>query len=87
MEKKRISVEICMGSACFARGNNKLSSELGKLLGEEGLESGVYVKGATCMGLCKDGPVVKVNGEPYFRMTAKKLVALLAKMAGEKSFA
>jgi NADH:ubiquinone oxidoreductase subunit E len=84
MEKNGvITVELCMGSACFARGNNKTVAVLRKLVAESGLHDTVRIRGVMCTGMCKDGPVVTINGTPYHDLTGDDLAALLLKMTEE----
>jgi NADH:ubiquinone oxidoreductase subunit E len=44
----------------------------------------VLIKGALCEGLCKDGPVVKINGTLYHDLTGETLAALLREMTEGK---
>ena len=61
------NVTICMGSSCFARGNEKNVEFCEKFLAERGLRDEVDVElGASlCTGNCAQGPVVVVNGKVY----------------------
>lgn len=62
---KEIIVEICMGSSCFARGNNITAKELQKVIKERGWGDVVKIKGVLCQDSCKDGPIVIQNNIKY----------------------
>lgn len=57
-----VEVELCMGSACFARGNKTTVDELNSFITENELEVQVTLKGCLCSGSCKHGPLVSING-------------------------
>ena len=60
-----MKVTICMGSACFIKGSKKIADAFISLVDEYGLEDKVDLWGAFCMGRCKDGVNVDVDGELY----------------------
>ena len=61
------NIVICMGSSCFARGNEKTVEACESFLAERGLKDEVDVDlGASlCTGHCAEGPVVVVDGKVY----------------------
>ena len=63
----RPKITICMGSSCFARGNEKNVEFCEGFLAERGLRDEVDVElGASlCTGNCAQGPVVVVIGRVY----------------------
>ena len=65
MSKPKIT--ICMGSSCFARGNEKNVELCEAFLAERGLKDEVDVElGASlCTGNCAAGPVVVVDDRVY----------------------
>ena len=60
-------IVICMGSSCFARGNEKTVEACENFLAAHGLKDEVDVDlGASlCTGNCADGPIVVVDGKIY----------------------
>lgn len=58
-------VEICMGSSCSARGNNRSLPIIQQFLQENGRQDAVELKGCLCKGLCKEGPIIVINGEVF----------------------
>ena len=61
MSEPIITIGICMGSSCFARGNRALSQNLRRALEKEGLTERVLLKGYLCTDACDSGPCVSVN--------------------------
>ena len=63
----RPSITLCMGSSCFARGNEKNLALCEKFLDAHGLQDEVdLVLGAClCKGRCSEGPVVVIDGKAH----------------------
>ena len=63
----RPKITICMGSSCFARGNEKNVALCEEFLSARGLRDDIDVElGASlCTGNCAQGPVVIVDGKAY----------------------
>ena len=61
---------ICMGSSCFARGNESNLAFCEEFLAARGLKDEVDVdlSGCLCTGNCAAGPVVVVNDRVYTRV-------------------
>lgn len=57
------SLVICMGSACFSRGNARTVPAVQAFLAERGLADAVSVTGTLCQNRCKQGPNLSVDGE------------------------
>lgn len=62
MEKK-IQITVCMGSSCFARGNNGLPKLVREFLVRKGVLERVSFKGQHCTSNCSKGPVVIVGND------------------------
>ena len=63
----RPKITICMGSSCFARGNEKNLAACEEFLAARGLRDEVDVElGASlCTSNCAQGPIVMVDGKTY----------------------
>ncbi|QQO09691.1 (2Fe-2S) ferredoxin domain-containing protein [Breznakiella homolactica] len=76
------SIQICMGSSCFSRGNG-LNAELIQRMMSDGENIGKFssaeISGTLCEGLCKDGPIVIIDGTVYRHVTPIVLQDLLKK--------
>lgn len=77
-----IVVELCMGSACFARGNKRTVDILTAFVKDEQLQDQIKIQGAFCEGLCSKGPVVKINGVACFGQSGEELMVLLRQLVG-----
>ena len=60
-------IVICMGSSCFARGNEKTVEACESFKAERGLkdEFDVDLGASLCTGNCADGPIVVVDDKVY----------------------
>jgi len=72
-------VLYCSGAGCVSCGSDATKSAIKKSLQEKGLDKDSEVLGTGCMGLCGQGPLVKVHPDEslYERVdeaTAKKIV-------------
>lgn len=61
---RRPRITICMGSSCFARGNERNLAACEGFLAARGLRDEVDVELAAslCTGNCAKGPVISVDG-------------------------
>ena len=74
MEKQ---IVICMGSSCFARGNNKNLEFIQEYLKVNNLKARITFKGQLCSQQCSKGPVVIIDGEMYTDVNKTKLMEIL----------
>ena len=58
---KKIEMQICLGSSCFSRGNKDVVAFIKEYLRKNHLDDKVIFKGARCMGLCSNGPNLRIN--------------------------
>lgn len=56
-------IVVCMGSACFSRGNAGTVPLIQEFLRDKGLEHAVKVTGTLCQNQCRQGPNLCVDGE------------------------
>ena len=80
------NIVICMGSSCFARGNEKTVEACESFLAERGLKDEVEVDlGASlCTGHCAEGPVVVVDGKVYTHVDPLVMRDILEKIFPKK---
>jgi NADH-quinone oxidoreductase subunit E len=78
----RHTVQVCLGTACYIRGADRLLEKLESLLGvKPGQTTGdqaFTVETAYCFGSCSMSPVIRVDGKPYGRVKADRLPRILA---------
>lgn len=60
-----ISIEICMGSSCFARGNRETLEILENYMKEQQMDAEITVTGSLCMDQCSCGPHLRINGNRH----------------------
>lgn len=79
--KGKYAISVCLGTACFVKGSEKLKNRLKERLGiKEGetTKDGKFsIDSTRCLGACGIAPVFTVNGEVYGRATVKKLDEVL----------
>lgn len=72
-----IDIKVCMGSACFAKGNQENLEFIKQYVEEHNLESEVTITGALCENCCSDGPRIIVNDKEYMNVTQEKIKEVL----------
>ncbi len=76
-ESLSANIIICMGSSCFARGNNRNIEVIQDYLGGHRLPPAVELSGHLCQGHCKSGPNVSINGKLYHEVDPIVIIGLL----------
>jgi NADH:ubiquinone oxidoreductase subunit E len=72
-------MHICLGSSCFSRGNKEVVSFIREYLKRNHLEDKVVFRGARCMGLCSNGPNLRINDIITEGVTLAKIEGILEK--------
>ncbi len=75
--KTEDSIEICMGSSCFARGNRENLEVAERFLAEHGLKAEIRLAGSRCAGECRKGPNIAINGVAHQGVDSGSLIDLL----------
>lgn len=70
-----------MGSSCFSRGNG-LNAELLQRIVTAADPLVVEITGSLCAGLCKDGPIIVVDGVVHKQVTPTTLQDILSTQFG-----
>jgi NADH:ubiquinone oxidoreductase subunit E len=85
----RHTIQVCLGTACYIRGADRLLEKLESLLGigpgETTEDQAFTVETAYCFGSCSMSPVIRVDGEPYGRLTADRLPRILRRFRHEET--
>lgn len=76
-----VTVEICIGSACYVKGSSKIVQDLKDLINEKGWQDKVELKGSFCIKSCQNnmGLGVRINGRTLSGITAQNAKEVLAK--------
>lgn len=81
--KGKYNIGVCMGTACYVKGAQKVLDELAKELGVkpgETTEDGRFTIEATrCLGACGLAPVIMVNDDVYGRLGAGDIKEIVDK--------
>ena len=78
----KINITVCLGSACFARGNEDHLEYIEDYVAQHNLDAKIEISGSRCEGKCADGPNIIINGKVYNNMTAVKLKEILDNIRG-----
>jgi NADH-quinone oxidoreductase subunit E len=74
-------INVCLGTACFVRGSEKILNEFISKLGiqpGETTEDGKFTLGTVrCLGSCGLAPVIEVNGKVYGNSTIETVGQIL----------
>ena len=86
--KGKYTISVCLGTACFVKGSQKILDRLKERLGIEAgetTEDGMFSLDETrCVGACGLAPVFTVNGEVYGKATVQKLDQVLDELQAKK---
>jgi len=77
-------IVVCMGSACFSRGNLGSVQIIRNYLQSRNLEDQVKVTGTLCQDSCKEGPNVCFDGTCLCKVDPSTLPDLLDERFGLK---
>ena len=77
-----IDLVVCMGSACFARGNLGTLEQIQGYLRSHALEQEVRVTGTLCQDRCRQGPNVTIQAECFCGMEPKAILEILEERLG-----
>lgn len=76
-------ISVCMGTACFVKGADRVldafKSELGIDFGETTKDGMFSLENTRCLGVCGLAPVVTVNDHVYGQVTAQQVPELINK--------
>ena len=80
--KGKYCIDVCLGTACYVKGSEKVLSEIERVLGVKAdthpTEDGLFsVSGLRCVGACGLAPVMIINGKVYGKVTPAKAVEIV----------
>jgi len=83
----RHTIHVCLGTACYIRGGEKLLEKLEAILGVEPGETTndrvFTLETVHCVGSCSMSPVMRVDGDTHGRLRADRLFRILKKYQPE----
>ena len=75
-----VEIKVCMGSACFAKGNQENLEFIKEYIRENNLDSKVKIIGALCENKCNVGPRVIINDKEYHQVNRFMLEEILKEL-------
>ncbi len=83
--KGKYNISVCLGTACYVKGAQKLIDRLVEVLGiqpgECTADGKFSLEACRCIGACGLAPVLTVNEDVYGRLTEKDIDSIIAKYA------
>ena len=70
-------IKVCMGSACFAKGNQENLEYIKQYIQDNNLQAKISIIGALCQNKCSQGPRVIINNVEYNNITKERLAEIL----------
>jgi NADH-quinone oxidoreductase E subunit len=81
--KGKYVVGVCLGTACYVRGSQKVldrvEKELGIKVGETSADAKFTIQATRCLGACGLAPVMMINDEVYGRLEDSEVPGILEK--------
>lgn len=79
--KGRHTISVCMGTACYVRGSDRILSKLSETLGIEVKDTTkdlrFTLKSVRCLGCCSIAPAVMVDDKVYGHVSSKEIPRIL----------
>lgn len=87
--KGKYNIAVCLGTACFVKGSEKVLDKVKELLKidvGETTEDGLFsIEATRCVGACGLAPVFTVNDEVYGKSTPELVESVINKIKEEES--
>ena len=77
-------INVCMGSACYARGNDQNIEYIEKFVSENNLDAKIDITASLCKGCCAEGPNIFINDKLYSNMTLDKVKELMMELSNNE---
>ena len=73
-------IKICMGSACFAKGNQENLEYIKEFIETNGLDAKIQITGSLCENKCSVGPRIYIDNVEHVQVTRGELIKLLEEL-------
>lgn len=70
-------IKVCMGSACFAKGNQENLEFIKQYIEENNLDSKITIIGSLCENKCEFGPRIIVDNKEYTNVKKEDIENIL----------
>lgn len=75
--KTTVEIRICLGSSCFARGNDRVLEIMKAYIEKHEIAANIDFRGHLCAGDCTKGPVIAIAGKTYYNITPDMIETLM----------
>ena len=86
--KGKHKISVCLGTACYVKGSDKILAEVEKKLGIKSGEctpDGLFsIDSCRCVGACGLAPVMMIDEEVYGKLTPQSVAKILDKYIAEE---
>ncbi len=86
--KEKYNIAVCLGTACYVKGSQKIMDRLKERLkiesGETTPDGKFSIEETRCVGACGLAPVFTVNGEVYGKATVQKMDQVLDELSAKE---
>ncbi len=83
----KYAISVCLGTACFVKGADRVleefQNELGIEMGETTKDGLFSLTNTRCLGVCGLAPVVTINGKVFSQVTPKQVPEILNRIREE----
>ena len=87
--KGKYNIAVCLGTACFVKGSEKVLDKVKEILKidvGETTEDGLFsIEATRCVGACGLAPVFTVNDEVYGKATPEMVESVISKIRSEEA--
>jgi NADH:ubiquinone oxidoreductase subunit E len=80
---KKTQITLCLGSSCFARGNQEIIKLIKKYIDRKNIGDRVEFKGDHCFTQCSEGPNMMIGDKLYQEITVNNIAGILDKALSE----
>jgi NADH:ubiquinone oxidoreductase subunit E len=81
-QKARHRIQVCLGTACYVKGGDKIAqkieNDLGVKFGESTEDGRFTYEKARCFGACGLAPIVLIDGKVYGKVTLDSIDGILS---------
>ena len=60
-----MKITVCIGSSCHLKGSREVVETFNRIIQEKDLSQKVELNGTFCLGSCRDGVCLEMNGQIY----------------------
>lgn len=76
-------ITICMGSSCYARGNNENLAFIEEFVEQNNISAKIDLSGARCEDKCSSGPNIIIDNKFYKEVNIDKLKEIMEKIKND----